>query len=131
MSDSARMANEAALAPGECACHEWHDTEKISAWLHPVGVTARAPACELATDAIWQPGHFDAAWGREKLTALIKEADGIVHTEAILATARLDGTVYLDDGLHRWSIVRDLGILRIPVEMRHEGPQPPPWPYAL
>lgn len=35
------------------------------------------------------------------------------------------GTIW--DDLDR----RDLGILRIPIEMRPEGPQPPPWPYAL
>jgi hypothetical protein len=116
---------------GECSCHEWYDTEEIAAWLHPVGVASWLPAGEFTADKLWEPGHFDPDWGREKLTALIRQAGGIVHTEAILATIRADGGVHLDDGLHRWSIARDQGIPRIPVEMRRPGAEKPPWAYAF
>lgn len=116
---------------GECSCHEWCDTEEITAWLHPLGVASWRPAGEFTADKLWEPGHLNPDWGREKLTALIRQAGGIVHSEAILATIRADGNVHLDDGLHRWSIARDQGIPRIPVEMRRPGAEKPPWAYAF
>jgi hypothetical protein len=111
--------------PG-CACHEWHDTEAIGEWLHEFGVCSRFPVRRLAAGGIWDAGHFEPQWGRELLTALIRGTGGVVHTRALMATTLLDGAVSLDNGVHRWSIASELGIKRLPVEMRHESVQEDP-----
>lgn len=110
----------------ECSCHQWYDTDEIGDWLHELGVCARFPVRRLATVGIWDQGHFEPQWGREKLTALIREAGGVVHAHALAATTRLEGTVVLDNGLHRWSIAAELGIRRLPVDMRLEAVQHDP-----
>jgi hypothetical protein len=110
----------------ECDCHEWHDINVIGDWLENfLGGNAfnPIPIRKAATRSIWDRSELS----HEELTArIIASGDRIDHEHALLATTLEDGTVSLDNGLHRWTVAVERGIKRVPVEMRYVGPQEDP-----
>ncbi len=82
----------------------------------------------VATEPIWDRSELS----REELTKRIIAAGyRIDHAYALSAMTFADGRISLDNGVHRWAIVVELGIERVPVEMTHEPPEPAwAWPWA-
>ena len=112
-----------------CECHEWHDVEAIGDWVQGSGggrAHARPVREIVATDPIWEHSETTHA----ALLEGIKAAGGIACDDAPAATAYLDGVIGLNNGIHRWAVCDELGVKRVPVEMRHEReeqPQDPAW----
>jgi hypothetical protein len=115
-----------------CDCHEWHDTAVIGDWLvglggnlvHPVSVREWA-----ATARIWEPGHYERL-NHDELAALIMAAGRTVEcTHALSAITYADQRVGLSNGVNRWAVANELGIERVPVNMRYESPKPV-WAYV-
>jgi len=111
----------------ECDCHEWHDVAKIGDWTQGSGggpLHAR-PAREIVgTDDIWSHSATD----HETLLTGVRAAGGITCEHALEATIYLDGHIGLNNGIHRWAIADELGIARVPVEMRYEQEESA-WPW--
>jgi hypothetical protein len=113
----------------ECDCHKWYDTEEIGGWYdNLLGARASQPKLVrdvVATEAIWDRSEMS----RDELTAaILKAGRRISHDYALGAWTLNDGRVSLNNGVHRWAIATELGIVRIPVEM-HTLPSVSAWPW--
>jgi hypothetical protein len=112
----------------ECDCHKWYEVADIGRWTQGSGggpLHARPVREIVATDNIWERSETD----REALMAGVIAAGGIKCAHALHATTYLDGHIGLNNGVHRWAVAEELGIERVPVEMRYE--QEPVWsPWA-
>lgn len=115
-----------------CNCHEWHDTAEIGGWLVGLGGSLARPVLVrewAATAGIWEPGHYERL-NHDELTASIVAAGGQIDcTHAVSAITYTDQRIGLSNGVHRWAIASELGIKRMPVEMRYEAPEPA-WAYV-
>lgn len=104
----------------ECDCHKWYDTAEVGDW------PKARHACpqpwptvrECAADRdIWEAHRHKPGFDREMLTRLIAESGGVSHEHALWAYTQEDGTVILENGVHRWERSDALGFKRLPVEM--------------
>ncbi|HUZ35988.1 MAG TPA: hypothetical protein VMV17_06645 [Streptosporangiaceae bacterium] len=101
----------------KCDCHDWRDIPEIGEWL--VDRAGFRRVREWASEAdIWQPGHCELS--QAELTNRIRAAGGIRCEHALHAMTRLSGEIELSNGVHRWAVAAELGILAAPVHMIHE-----------
>jgi hypothetical protein len=66
----------------------------------------------------------------DELTALIMTGGRAIGCPSALSAITLaDQRVGLTNGVHRWAVASELGIERVPVNMRYETPEPA-WAYV-
>jgi hypothetical protein len=101
---------------------KWYDTAEIGDW--PKARHGDPQPWPTVRECAADPGIWDrheAGFDRETLTRLIVEAGGVSHEHALWAYTQEDGTVVLENGVHRWERSDALGFKRLPVEMPPEA----------
>lgn len=125
------MSDQAEAIPGESICpkdctHEQRTIAEIGDWIHGPPESTRTVRETAVRPDIWDKGHCELS--HEELRQRIATATGIACAHALQATTLQSGTVHLDNGVHRWTVARELGIVSVPVKMVNESEPAWAWP---
>lgn len=119
--------------PGESSCskdcaHEQRTITEIGDWIHGHHDSTRTVRQTAAQPDIWDERNCELS--HEELRQRITAAAGVPCAHALKATTLLSGIIHLDNGVHRWTVARELGFLTVPVQMAHQ-PETESWAWPL
>jgi hypothetical protein len=117
-------ADIAMAAADRCDCHDRHSIAEIAGWSHGSTDATLAPVSEWsARPDLWERSEMKHG----DLTAAINAAGGVACKYALKARVNPDGSVHLENGVHRWTVCSELGIEAVPVRMTFAGSETT-WP---